>query len=165
VASVCSGLVVATSFPFGELVHQHDEIAAASRRLHALEAQNRALRLEAAALASPAERAALARADFGLAPPGATEFDVLPQPGSVPLGRVPLDSPPVLPGSARSERLLTGLAPVSLGDRRAGGAPRGLADRRDARGAAAPSRPSFGTRSDEHGGFLARVLRSLEFWR
>jgi len=161
-AFVVAAVVVATSFPFSSLVGQRRQLATVQGQLDRLTAENHSLSSEILRLGDPATVAAIARADYGFVQPGQKAYDILPTAGA-PLtsaansGHVPLEGPPVVPGSAESQTLLDAGAgggwspgttsPLTL--TRSGGAGAARAS------AASPGPP----------GLWGRVLRTLEFWR
>lgn len=153
-AVVFAGLVTVSSFPAGALLSQHRQLATTAGQVQALDRQNAALARQAGHLGDPATVEQLARSDFGFVRPGQQAYDVLPpsgssSPGAASLsGHVPLDAPPVAPGSSESSNLLG-----------AGNEPTGSSAGSGAARATAP------TPGRSHPGFLGRLADTLEFWR
>jgi len=139
--------------PVSALLTQHRQLSSTSSALAAAQAADRSLSAEAKALAGTVTVDRLARSDYGLVPSGQKAYVILPPAGSTSAevagsGHVPLEGPPVEPGSAQSQQLL------GLGTPAAGTTPHG--------------HPSTGSGSTGHGaagGFWSRVTRTLEFWR
>ena len=159
-SAVFAIVVLATSLPYSALLSQHQRLSSTARQVTALEAQNKVLRQEAQELSDPATVAGIARRDYGLVAPGSQAYEVLPASGSSvgsaqSSGDVPLDGPPVVPGSALSQALLGADVPAVDTGSAGSGASTSAAD--DHGGRRSPSGPS----SD---GFWTRVLRTLEFW-
>jgi len=160
-SAVFAIVVLATSLPYSALLSQHQRLSSTARQVTALEAQNKVLRQEAQELSDPATVAGIARRDYGLVAPGSQAYEVLPASGSSvgsaqSSGDVPLDGPPVVPGSALSQALLGADVPAVDTGSAGSGASTSAAD--DHGGRRSPSGPS----SD---GFWTRVLRTLEFWQ
>jgi cell division protein FtsB len=149
VGLVFAGLVLMTSMPVSALLTQHHQLAATSAALAQAQDADRSLAAEAKALADGSTVGRLARTDYGLVPSGQKAYVILPPAGSSSAevagsGHVPLEGPPVEPGSSQSQQLL------GLG------------------GSASPAPASRPTSSSSHGaagGFWSRVARTLEFWR
>jgi cell division protein FtsB len=147
-AVVFAAVVLLSALPWSTLMDQHAQLSSAAAQVTALQAQNRALAVEERELSNATTVAGLARQDYGLVEPGQKAYDILPPPGTtdptaVTAGHVPLDEPPVMPGSALSEKLL-GAGPA--GATPSGARGRTSADPRDS------------------GGFWSRVGHTLEFW-
>lgn len=146
-----AGVVLVTSMPVSALLTQHHQLATTSAALAQAQAADRSLAAEAKALADAGTVGRLARSDYGLVPSGQKAYVILPPAGAsnaevAGSGHVPLEGPPVEPGSSQSQQLL-GLG----GSAPAGGTPAG--------------RPSSSAGHGAPGGFWARVARTLEFWR
>lgn len=154
-AAVFAVVVAVSSFPAEALLAQHRQLSSTSVQVTSLEDQNDALSRQAGHLGDPSTVEQLARSDFGFVRPGQRAYDVLPPSGSSSSGadlsgHVPLDGPPVAPGSAQSSSLLgAGNAPA--------GAPAPTGGQRAA--PAAPPATGSGT------SFLGRLAGALEFWR
>jgi len=156
-AVTLAALVIGTSFPFSQLLGQRQQLVAAQGQLDRLDAQNRALTTESTLLGTPGTEAAIARADYGFVQPGQKAYDILPTAGA-PLtsaadsGHVPLEGPPVAPGSAQSQALLAAGAFGATSSPSPSTAPSGAHAR-------------HGGGSAQHSTLWGRVLRTLEFWR
>ncbi len=160
-AIVIASVVLLTSFPLEGLLAQRAELSSTGRELNSVNAQNEALTRQVSVLGETTTINDLARLDYGFVRRGQRAYDILPS--SSPTGSalsasglVPLDGPPVVPGSARSEALIgvadpTG-APTSSGTVRTHSA-----GTRGALGASADEPP-------EPHSYWGRVVRSLEFW-
>jgi cell division protein FtsB len=75
---VLSAVIVVAWFPASELLHQRQELAAASTELGRIRAADRTLRDEAKDLSSPAAIAHVAEQQYGLVAPGEQAYQVLP---------------------------------------------------------------------------------------
>lgn len=143
VGVVASMAVVGAWFPVSGLLHQRQQLAAASSQLHQLHVENQALSHRAKQLETPAAVGRIAQQQYNLVTPGEQAYQVLP------------------PASANGDGTLTtptaaSGAPGAAGSA-AGGAPTGTTGR----ATAATTR----TASSTSGGFLERVVQTLEFWR
>ncbi len=160
-SAVFAIVVLATSLPYSALLSQHQRLSSTARQVTALEAQNKVLRQEAQELSDPATVAGIARRDYGLVAPGSQAYEVLPASGSSvgsaqSSGHVPLDGPPVVPGSALSQALLgAGVPAVGAGSAGSGASTSTAADQ---------SGRQSGSDASTSTGFWTRVLRTLEFW-
>jgi len=181
-ACVFAAVVLGTSFPVSELLSQHAQLTSTERDLGGIEAQNSALGQEAKQLANPSTVANIARRDYGLVPPGSQAYEVLPAPGSAAgsgqsSGHVPLQGPPVMPGSEQSQQILSaGTGPGTGSTSNGTGGP---ASRGSASGATTQAGSTTGAVSSHKGssasagpgtsggagGFWTRVVHTLEFWR
>lgn len=150
-AVVFALVVLATGMPVSALLAQRHSVSSASTELTRLHEENSSLQNQERQLNDSDTVGALARTDYGLVPSGDKAYDILPTPGSsgasaAGTGHVPLNGPPVVPGSGESQALL-GLG--SSGP--------------SARGEVA------GTTNSGHApatpGLWGRVLDTLEFWR
>ena len=120
VVFVC--VVLLTSFPLSGVLSQRSALSGTAHQLATVQAQNEALARQVSALADPATVDGLARHDYGFVPEGQRAYDILPSsspsgselPGS---GQVPLNGPPVVPGSARSQALIGIVAPAGSAER------------------------------------------------
>jgi cell division protein FtsB len=164
-AVVFAALVLLTALPWTTLLDQHAQLTSASAQVNQLQAENQALAAQAKELSNRSTQAGLARQDYGLVEPGQKAYDILPAPGTaasktVEAGHVPLDEPPVVPGSRRSEELL-GVGVVSAP---AVNTPATATTAAKAAGGGAKA-SGWGA-SDSLGahGFWSRVGHSLEFW-
>jgi cell division protein FtsB len=160
VAVVFSALVLLTALPWTTLLNQHTQLSSATAEVNALQAENKALAVQAHQLSGSSTQSALARQDYGLVKPGQTAYDILPPAGSsssgvTEAGHVPLDEAPVVPGSRRSEELL-GAGVVNAPS---SSTSRASTETHVANAASAPSSESKGS-----GGFWSRVGHTLEFW-
>ena len=174
-AVIFAVIVLATSLPVSELLHQRQTLSSTARQVATLQAQNRALARETRQLSDPSTVAGIARRDYGLVAPGSQAYEILPTSGASTTsgqssGHVPLDGPPVVPGSALSQEILG--AGTALGGLNATGqikpASAGSATgAKAARGGAGTSAGSAGTglSATPAGGFWTRVEHTLEFWR
>ena len=151
-ALALAAIVLLTSFPVSELLAQRSALASTGRQVSSYAAADRSLTSQLAALDQAGAANALARRDYGFVAADERAFDILPPSGgraptSVSSGAVPLDAPPVAPGSTRSQALIGLAASAAPPGTHAAGAP--------ASGATASGPPP---------GYWGRVLRSLEFW-
>jgi cell division protein FtsB len=155
-AVIVASLVLLTSFPISGLLSQRSAISGTANEITTLQDQNAALARQVSALADPSTVNNLARHDYGFVRNGQRAYAILPSStgsssGSSGTGQVPLNEPPVVPGSARSQALVGVVAPAgpTTGPHASKGAGRGS---------------SAGTSDAEPRGYWARVVRSLEFW-
>ncbi|HAM01691.1 MAG TPA: hypothetical protein DCQ30_05625 [Acidimicrobiaceae bacterium] len=152
-----AAIVLATSMPVSALLTQHGQLASTSTALDRAQAADRSLSAQAKALAKGVTVSRLARSDYGLVPSGQKAYVILPPAGAsasevAGSGHVPLEGPPVVPGSAQA-RALAGL---------------GTGSSTDVPGAGGSSSGAGHGRSGAHAapvGFWTRVARTLEFWR
>ena len=168
-------IVLATSMPVSALLSQRDQLSSTAQQVGRLQAQNKTLEQEARQLSNPSTVAGIARRDYGLVAPGSQVYEILPPSGASTLsaqgsGHVPLEGPPVVPGSARSQELLSAGNGQGTG---ASGGPVWAAKSSSASarsgGSANSGRLSATGRSARSGlasgGFWSRVASTLEFWR
>jgi len=155
-AIVIAVVVLLTSFPIAGLLNQRSALSTTGHELTVVHAENQSLSHQVADLANPSTVNALARHDYGFVVKGQQAYDVLPSSG--PSGaalsasnQVPLDGPPVVPGSARSQALIGIVAPLEA----VGAAP--------ATSGAEGSGSDSGEQPEPHS-YWGRVVRSLEFW-
>lgn len=153
-ACAFAALVLGTSLPLHTLLQQRSQTAAAAATVRHLAAENRVLAAQARALQDPSTVRAIAHSEFDYVMPGQKTYDVVPPSGTsgssagvVGVGHASLDQPVALPGSAASADALgasavNGTLPPAAGRNAVGGR----------------STPAAG------GGFVSRLLRSLEFW-
>jgi cell division protein FtsB len=168
-SAVFAVVVLATSMPVSVLLSQHRQLSSTAKQLESLQLQNRALKREAEQLTNPATVADIARLDYGLVAPGSQAFEIVPAAGSPASteqdsGAVPLDTPPVVPGSAQSQELL------AAGSGSGGGSSAGTTGQHSSAVAdsvshlpGASGRPRV--QSGASSGFWTRVAHTLEFWR
>ena len=135
VGVVVSVVIVAAWFPVSGLLHQRQQLAAASSELRQLNTQNQSLRHQAKQLETSAAVGRIAQQQYDLVAPGEQAYQVLPAASTG--GSGTLATAPAGSGTA------PGRAPA--------GAPSG------AGGGTTPARSSTG--------FLGRVVQTLEFWR
>lgn len=161
-AGLFAFVVLATSFPLSALLSQRGQMGSDAGQLAALRQENAALARQAAQLHDPGTVDGLARRDYGLVRPGQKAYAILPPAGSSSgsassaltggPGHVPLDGPPVVPGSAEAQKLM-GVPPPAPRGRGSHGSGRGSRGHGPATGPPAPPP-----------GFWTRVVRNLEFW-
>jgi len=157
-AVVFAAFVMLVVLPWSTLVDQHAQLSSATTQVNELQSENRALAAQARALSDPSVTAGLARQDYGLVEPGQRAYDILPPSGSaqsdvVAAGHVPLDQSPVVPGSRRSEELLE-----------AGAVGPSTANATTGRGGRTLGTGHRSGHGGEAGGFVSRVVHTLEFW-
>lgn len=165
-ACAFSLVVLVTSLPLSALLTQRSQISQTALQLRHLEDENRTLKQETTDLRNPSVVADIARRDYGLVSPGSQAYEILPVLGSSDSaaqgsGHVPLDGPPVVPGSAQSQALLGAgaLSAVARGATSAGSASDGQG------GGGRRQGSSHGGGITPKGGFWTRVADTLEFWR
>jgi hypothetical protein len=163
-AAVFAVAVLATSMPVSALLSQNQALATTSAQVNQVKAQNQALAQEAARLGNTSTVDNLARGDFGFVQPGQKAYDVLPAAGAPAAsaslsGHVPLDGPPVVPGSAQSENLLGGGAdPVSA-------LPGSASPTTTTGTGGSGSKAGSGSKTGSGPDFWSRLAGTLEFWR
>ncbi len=141
---VASVAIVGAWFPVTELLHQRQQLAAASTQLHQLNVQNRVLHHQATQLETPAAVGRIAQQQYDLVLPGEQAYQVLP------------------PSSSNGDGTLT----TSPAGAPTSGAP---GSKRSGTTGAARSRPgsAAGTpgAAGSTTGFLGRIVQALQFWR
>ena len=160
-AIVLAALILLTSFPLGGVLAQRSALSSTAHELTAVQADNASLGRQASLLAAPSTLNGLARHEFGFVPKGQRAYNVLPSSSRAGSGsttqtsagadQVPLNGPPVVPGSARSQALIGVVAPAGVAVALRAGNGTGGADS----GSASSSEPRS---------YWGRVVRSLEFW-
>lgn len=161
-AIVFACVVLLTSFPIGGLLSQRSALSGTAHELTTVRAENEALGRQVSDLSNPSTVNDLARNDYGFVPKGERVYDILPASspsGSAPVasGQVPLDGPPVVPGSARSQALIGVVAPVGTTSSYSAMKSTRTKDPAGLVSAAAPEPP-------EPHSYWGRVVRTLEFW-
>jgi cell division protein FtsB len=82
VSAVVSIVIAVAWFPASDLLHQRQQLAAASTQLQKLDQQNQTLEKEAKGLKTPAEIEKIAEQQYDLVEPGQQAYQVLPASGS-----------------------------------------------------------------------------------
>jgi hypothetical protein len=155
--------VLLSSFPLGSLLTQRSALSGTARELATVKAENAALSRQVSSLHDPATINDLARLDYGFVPKGQRAYDILPSssPSGSALsasGLVPLDSPPVVPGSARSQAL------IGVTDQSGISSPSPATASARSAVAQIGSVSGEGVEPPEPHSYWGRVVRSLEFW-
>ncbi|HVA02913.1 MAG TPA: hypothetical protein VMU64_04120 [Acidimicrobiales bacterium] len=165
-AIVFACIVLLTSFPIGGLLSQRSALSSTAHELTTVEAENEILGRQVEDLSNPATVSNLARQDYGFVAKGQRVYDILPSssPSRSALaasGQVPLNGPPVVPGSARSQALIGVVAPATAASssHASGSAPAGGGGS-DGGSSVAGSGPA----PPEPHSYWGRVVRTLEFW-
>lgn len=155
-AAVFALVVIATSFPFTDLLHQHQQLSAEVAQLSELRHQNALLSEQQSQLNSSTEIERLARQNYQLVAPGQTLYDILPPSGRTSAALVgepsvgdPADQPLVAPADAPNMTPDPGLPQTQPAGRPTTGT-----------STAAASTPPRTTSS-----FWGRVVSTLEFWK
>jgi cell division protein FtsB len=156
-AIVVAAVVLFAWFPAGSLLSQRSNLSNTEAELGALHQQDTALAQESKDLSDAGEIGRIAREQYQLVSPGQQAYEVLPPPsGSTSAGTPYAGDPgsdgPVTP-SAASELPPGGLTTTTS----APPAPESHAHPVGAHPGTTTTTPS--------GGFVARVMQSLEFWR
>ena len=161
-AGALAAIVLLTSFPISGLLSQRAAISGTGHEISTVQAENDALAHQVSALSNSATINDLARHDYGFVPKGQRVYDILPSPNAsgsalAGSGQVPLDGPPVVPGSAQSQALIGVVTPTADTARNAPAtsARRGVSGGDAAGTSSAPPEPHS---------YWGRVVRSLEFW-
>ncbi|MGH8979703.1 MAG: FtsB family cell division protein [Acidimicrobiales bacterium] len=138
-ATVIAAVMLAAWFPATDLLHQHEQLAAATTQLHELDQKNHALERKADELQTPAAVERIAQQQYDLVVPGEEAYQVLP---------------PATSGNGAVTGASGSSTPGALGG--AGGAG----------GATAAVGATGATTSvSSSGGFFSRLRQTLEFWR
>jgi cell division protein FtsB len=161
-AIVFACVVLLTSFPIGGLLSQRSALTGTAHELTTVRAENQALARQVSDLSNPSTVNDLARNDYGFVAKGQRVYDILPSssPSGSALagsGQVPLDGPPVVPGSARSQALIGVVDPVETAS--STGATKS-ARAKEASGSASAAAPE----PPEPHSYWGRVVKTLEFW-
>jgi hypothetical protein len=160
---VFAAVVLLSALPWSTLVDQHTQLASSTSEVNELQAENRALGVQARELSNPSTQSGLARQEYGLVEPGEKAYEILPAAGTATPavtggGHVPLDEAPVVPGSPRSEELLGAGAVTAMPATSPAPSTSGHGEHRPGPGVT-PATDPLGARS-----FWSRVAHSLEFW-
>lgn len=131
--------IVAAWFPASDLLHQRSQLDSASAALAQLDHENTVLRREAAQLRTKSAIADIARQQYGLVTPGVQAYQVLPASGE---GDGTLATAAGAAGAAGSR---PPGAVTSSGNQTSSGGRAG--------------------KTPTSGGFVSRVVHTLEFWR
>jgi cell division protein FtsB len=158
-AIVASAIVCFAWFPAGSLLNQRSNLHGTEAELNALHAQDSALAQENKNLSDAGEIGRIAREQYQLVSPGQQAYEVLPPSGATAAGTPYAGDPgsdgPVTP-SATPELPPGGVTTTTTTP----GATSAAA--RSHQRADGPPTPSGSTSS---GGFVSRMVQSLEFWR
>jgi cell division protein FtsB len=158
-AIVASAIVFFAWFPAGSLLSQRSNLHGTEAELNALHAQDSALAQENKNLSDAGEIGRIAREQYQLVSPGQQAYEVLPPSGATAAGTPYAGDPgsygPVTP-SATPELPPGGVTTTTTTP---GATPSAAQSRQRADG----SHMSSGSASS--GGFLSRMVQSLEFWR
>jgi cell division protein FtsB len=156
-AMVASAIVLFAWFPAGSLLSQRSNLRGTEAELNALHAQDSALAQEHKNLSDAGEIGRLAREQYQLVSPGQQAYEVLPPSGAAAAGTpyagdpgsdgpvTPSATPELPPGGVTTTTTTTPGTTPAQARQHADGAP-----------SATASTPS--------GGFVSRMVRSLEFW-
>lgn len=151
-AIVASAIVLFAWFPAGSLLSQRSNLHGTESELNTLHAQDSALAQENKNLSDGGEIGRIAREQYQLVSPGQQAYQVLPPPGATAAGTPYAGDPgsdgPVTP-SATPELPPGGVTTTTTTPAPAAAHPSGTH-------ASSPSTPS--------GGFVSRMVHSLEFW-
>ncbi len=130
-----AALVLVAWFPASDLLHQHDQLAAATSELRSLDQKNQALKEKATELVTPIQVGRVAQTQYGLVAIGDQAYQVLPASGT-------------------KDKSLTSMPNSSPSKSGA----------QDAQHVQARSIAHLqATRT--HESFMSRILQTLEFWR
>ena len=158
-AMAVSAIVLFAWFPAGSLLSQRTNLHGTEAELHTLQAQDSALAQENKNLSDGGEIGRIAREQYQLVSPGQQAYEVLPPAGStatgVPYAGDPGSVGPVTP-SATPELPPGGVTTTTTTAPGATAAAAADQHASDAHG----SSPSTSS-----GGFVSRMVHSLEFWR
>jgi len=151
-AAVAAAVVLFAWFPASSLMHQRSTLGLSESQLATLHRQDAALAQEKKNLSAPGEIGRLAREQYQLVSPGQQAFEVLPPAGAATTGSAYAGDPgaqgPVAPSAT---------AELPPGATTATTVPTSVS------GGTNPA-PGAGAGSGS-GGLLARMVRTLEFWR
>ena len=156
-AIVASAIVLFAWFPAGSLLSQRSNLHGTEAELNALHAQDTALAQEKKNLSDTGEIGRIAREQYQLVSPGQQAYEVLPPSGATAAGTPYAGDPgsngPVTP-SATPELPPGGVTTTTTTE--PGAAPAA---------AHAGAATHAGAASTSSGGFVSRMVHSLEFWR
>jgi cell division protein FtsB len=156
-AIVAAAIVLFAWFPAGSLLSQRSSLHGTEAELNALHAQDAALAQENKNLSDAGEIGRIAREQYQLVSPGQQAYEVLPPSGAAAAGTPYAGDPgsdgPVTP-SATPELPPGGVTTTTTTEPGASPA---------AAHAAAATHPH--ATSTSSGGFVSRMVHSLEFWR
>ena len=156
-AIVASAIVLFAWFPAGSLLSQRSNLHGTEAELNALHAQDAALAQEKKNLSDTGEIGRIAREQYQLVSPGQQAYEVLPPSGATAAGTPYAGDPgsngPVTP-SATPELPPGGVTTTTTTE--PGAAPAA---------AHAGAATHAGAASTSSGGFVSRMVHSLEFWR
>ena len=157
-AIVASAIVIFAWFPAGSLLSQRSSLHGTEAELNALHAQDAALAQENKNLSDAGEIGRIAREQYQLVSPGQQAYEVLPPSGATSAGTpyagdpgsdgpvTPSATPELPPGSVTTTTTTEpGASPAA------------------AHAAASATHPRAAATSS--GGFVSRMVHSLEFWR
>ena len=144
VSILAAAAIVGAWFPVSTLLHQHEQLSAASAQLNRIDRENAALRHQEKELRTPSTLGRIAQGQYDLVPPGDQAYQVLPPSGSS--GSEGNLAPTGTLGTGRS------LLGSSTSRGRDGGTTSSDASSGSSGSAASAS-------------FFGRVLQTLEFWR
>jgi cell division protein FtsB len=158
-AIVVSAIVLFAWFPAGSLLSQRSDLHGAEAQLGSLHAQDSALAQEKKNLSDAGEIGRIAREQYQLVSPGQQAYEVLPPSGATSAGTPYAGDPgsdgPVTP-SATPELPPGGVTTTTTPATTATTTP---ASAKSQSGSTHPA-----SSSSSSGGFVSRMLHSLEFW-
>ncbi len=140
---LASAGIVSAWFPVSSLLHQREQLAAASAQLSRLDGENAALGRHERQLRTLSALGRIAQEQLDLVPPGDQAYQVLPP-----------------SGTSSSDGTLAPTGPAGSGGR---GSSRASGRAGGTSGASPP--PGSTRAATTTGGFFTRILRTLEFWR
>jgi cell division protein FtsB len=157
-AVVASAVILFAWFPAGSLLSQRSSLHSTEAQLHALHSQDAALAQENKNLSDGGEIGRIAREQYQLVSPGQQAYEVLPPSGATAAGTPYAGDPgsvgPVTP-SATPELPPGGVTTTTTTE--PGAIPAASHQQSETTHRDATPTPS--------GGFVSRVVHSLEFWR
>ncbi len=157
-AIVASAIVLFAWFPAGSLLSQRSNLHSTEAELNALHAQDSALAQENKNLSDAGEIGRIAREQYQLVSPGQRAYEVLPPSGATAAGTpyagdpgsdgpvTPSATPELPPGGVTTTTTTPGATPAAAQSHQADGSHASSA-------------------STSSGGFVSRMVQSLEFWR
>jgi hypothetical protein len=161
-------VLLATSFPLSTILTQHHQMSAAAAQLSELQHENEQLAEQRGQLNSPLAIQRLAREDYQLVSPSQTLYNVLPASGHVtsassgqPMSGDPGSQPLVDPSHAPDMSPDASLAQ----QQQAAAAAASAAKAASSDGNPGSTSSTVKATPASPGGFFARVVNSLEFWK
>ncbi len=157
-ATLVASVVMGAWFPASDLLHQHQQLAAATTELRHLDQKNHALEKKAAQLETPAAIGRIAQQQYDLVAPGEQAYQVLPASGSGNGTLTGSTSGTAAAGASASRSGRSGISDPGRAPGTGHGSPTAPLSASTKATSATAAQPT--SRS-----FFSRILETLEFWR